>query len=124
MPAIFGNQMYDEGLLGFQARGQTIHLCSAQPTNYAGLAAVSLGNAAVSIGDPANGTTGRRVTVAAVTAGEKTLLAETVATHYAIADDTNDILLVSQELEAPITLTPGGTWAMASFDVTFPAPTT
>lgn len=121
----FGNSFYDYGLAGFKARNTKIHLCSAKPANFAGVAAVSLAyKADPVIGDPEtlddNGTDKRTVMVAAITDGVKTVETETVATHYAFVDeDTSDLQLV-QALVEPRTVTPGGVWKCDASPVRIP----
>lgn len=67
--------------------------CSAQPANYAGVAAVALADVAVATGDftIANGdTSGRKVTVGAKSG--VTIDSTGTATHVALVDDTNTTL--------------------------------
>ena len=96
------------------AEATLIHICSAEPADYAAVAGVSLGSAACSVGAPAgNGTLSRKATVAAVTAG--TVTANGTATHYAIVDGSR--LLVAKVLQASKAVVTGSPWTMGAFDI-------
>lgn len=71
-------------------------VCSAQPANYAGIAAVTLAQATVASGDftVADGTTsGRKVTVAAKTG--VSITASGTATHIVLHDNSSVMLFVT-----------------------------
>ena len=75
-----------DGLLDVIAGSTILHVCSGEPANYAGIAAVSLADVVVDSGDftKANGdTSGRKVTVGAQTAF--TVDNTGTATHIALA---------------------------------------
>ena len=122
MAAYLNDAILDGGLTILDTLGDKLHICSAQPANFAGVAAVDLGNkTSISIGAPADGTTnGRRVTVAAITGGSVT--ASGTATHYAIVDTTNSRLLAANTLAASQAVTSGNTFSLAAFDITIPDP--
>jgi hypothetical protein len=70
--ALIANDVFDAALNEI-ATGTTIHICSAEPANFAGIAAVSLGTATPSFTGPADGdVSGRKITIDAVTNGSVT----------------------------------------------------
>lgn len=73
MAGYLHNDIYDNGLNTLTNATKMLHICSQQPASFAEVATYSLGNkASPSIGSPANHTTGRKVTVAALTGGSVT----------------------------------------------------
>ena len=100
--------------------GNVLHLCSAAPTNFAGIAAVTLGHVTLTTGDgngayvkQAGAVSGRRLTMA-----QQTVLGtgNGVATHAVIADTVNS--LIKQITTAPsYNMTNGGNQTVPSFDV-------
>jgi hypothetical protein len=122
MSALFGDRVYDAGLNALDTEANILHICTAQPTTYAGIAAVSLGTATPSIGAPAAATpNGRKVTVAAIT-GTGAISSSGNATHYAIADTVNSRLLVANTLDALVAVTAGQSFSLPAFDIRLPAP--
>lgn len=102
-----------------------ISVCSAQPANFAGIAAVLLAEVAVTPGlgngdfTVANGdVSGRKVTVAAQP--NMPVTASGTGTH-AVYDDGSRLLRAT-DLSAPIPLTDGGTVSLAQHDVELRAP--
>lgn len=76
-----------DGLLDVIAGGNALNVCSAEPANQAGIAAVSLASVTLDSGDftKANGdTSGRKVTVAAQNG--LTVAASGTATHVVVSD--------------------------------------
>ena len=90
-----------------QAEGTHITICSAQPTNFAGIAAVALASAAMTGSyTKANGdVSGRKNTVPAQTGIPITTSG--TATHVAIHNNTTTLFLVTTC--TPQVLTAGGT---------------
>lgn len=86
------------------------HLCSAQPANYAGIAAVSLGSVAMTPNTDythADGdVSGRKMTTAAKT--NVSVTASGTVTHVALAR-TSDSTLRAVMTTTPLTVTSGGT---------------
>lgn len=74
-----------DGELDYIAGSTVMHACSAEPANYAGIAAVSLADVTMAGGDftKADDTSGRKVTVAAKSA--VTVDATGTATHVVLA---------------------------------------
>lgn len=85
------------------------HACSAQPANYAGIAAVDLADVVMAPGDytQANGdTSGRKVTMAAK--ADVTIDANGTANHVTLGDSVNSVIYVTtctdQALNTPGTV--------------------
>lgn len=118
------DRVYDNGLTVLDTEATTLHICSAEPSTFAGVASVTLGNVALAGGDigaPAAGSPdGRQVTVAALSGGSVTTSG--TATHYAITDTANSRLLAANALSASQAVTSGNTFSTASFTVRIPAP--
>lgn len=122
MPAFLNNDTYDAALNVIVNATKTLHITSQQVSTFANVATYTLGNkTSPSVGAPADHTTGRKVTVAAITGGSVT--ATGTATHYAIVDTANSKVLASQALSASQAVTSGNTFSLAAFDIAFPAPT-
>jgi hypothetical protein len=116
--ALIANDVFDAALNEI-ATGTTIHICSAEPANFAGIAAVSLGTATPSFTGPADGdVSGRKITIDAVTNGSVT--STDTATSFAIDDGA--VLLVAGDLQNPQGVTSGNTFTLTAFDVEFPDP--
>lgn len=119
MPAI-ADAAFDAALAIVTACNQ-LHVCSAEPANYAGLAAVTLGNKTLSgaFTGPADRTpTGRKVTVAAQTGGSVT--ANGTGGYWALVDTVNSRIGASGAMAASQGVTAGNTFSTAAFDVGFP----
>ena len=101
-----------------------MHVCSAEPANYAGIAAVSLADVALTPDTDftkANGdTNGRKVTIAAKTG--VTVDNSGTATHIAIAR-TNDTTLRYVTTCTSQVLTAGNTVNIPSWDIEVADPT-
>lgn len=96
-----------------QAEGTKIHVTSAQPANYAGIAAVELAIDNVGTYTKANGdTSGRKNTQAGTTATPIT--ATGTATHVVISDGVSILKLVTTCTSQA--LTSGGTVDISAFD--------
>ncbi|WP_319577666.1 hypothetical protein [uncultured Desulfobacter sp.] len=122
MPAL-GNQVFDNGLNHITNNTEKLYLLSA----YAGLTWSNIASYAVgsksapAIASPSDRTAGgREVVVSAITDGLVT--ATGIATHYAMTDDSEAAILVSGELDAPLSVTSGGVFAVEEFAVGFPDP--
>ena len=84
------------------------HICSAQPTSFANVASVTLGNkSSPSIGSPTDATSGRKVVLSQITGGSIT--ADGTASHYAVVDGSR--LLVANALSAGQVVTNGNTFS-------------
>jgi len=121
MPTL-NDRVFDNGLNVLDTEANRLDICSQEPTTYAAATTTyTLGNkTSLSIGAPADGSTGRKVTVAAITDG--TVSASGTATHYAIVDTVNSRLLATGALASPQVVTSGNTFTLAAFDIRIPDP--
>ena len=109
-----------DGTLDNIAGSTSINVCSAEPANQAGIAAVSLADGTIGAGDftKANGdTNGRKVTVAQQ--ADLTIDTSGTATHVVI-DDGTDIYVTTC---TSIVLTSGGTVTIPAWDIEIADPT-
>lgn len=121
MAGYLDNDIYDNGLNTLTNATKTLHITSQQVTTFANVATYTLGNkVSPSVGAPADHTTGRKVTAAAITGGSVT--GTGTASHYCIVDTVNSKVLASQVLGSSQSVTSGNTFSLASFDIALPAP--
>jgi hypothetical protein len=114
MPLI-SDEVFDQGLDYADTNGTRIDICSSEPANFAGIAAVSLGNATVNTGATQNGATdGRRVIVPAITTGSVT--GTGTATHWALSNGTA-ILVATGPLSASQAVTSGNTFTLDAISI-------
>lgn len=114
MPLI-ADAVFDQGLNYADTNGTRIDICSAEPASFAGIAAVSLGNATVNTGAPENGAVdGRRVIVPAITTGSVT--ATGTATHWALSNGTA-ILVATGPLSVSQAVTSGNTFTLDAITI-------
>lgn len=114
-----------DALLAEIATGTRLVVCSAQPANFAGIAAVALADVALTAGlgggdyTAANGdTNGRKVTVGAQ--ADVPIDASGDATHVSLDDGTDLIYVTTCTTQA---LTSGGTVTVPAWDVEIADPT-
>ena len=120
--AFLTDEALDGGLDYLTTNGSRIDICSQEPTTYAeATSTYTLGNkTGASVGAAQAGdTSGRKVTVAAVTDGSVT--ATGTASHWALTDGTGELLAV-EELSATQSVTSGNTWTVSAYDIEFPDP--
>lgn len=95
-----------------EAEGTTIHICSAEPANYAGIAAVELASAiSGSYAKAAGDTSGRKNTLPAQTG--ISIGATCTATHVVVSNGTDTLKLVTTCPSQA--LTSGGTVDTSAF---------
>lgn len=120
--ATLNNRVFDNGLTVLDTEANAIHITSAEATDFANVAVVTLGNStSLSIGAPqdrAGG--GREVVVAAIIDGSVT--GTGTATNYAIVDTINSRLLATGSLTAPQSVTSGNTFTLSSVSIGIPDP--
>lgn len=118
MPLI-ADYILDLALAELDTATSTLHICSSEPANYAGIAAVQLGTkTSLSIGAPADRTpNGRKVTVASFTDGA--VSATGTATHWAISKG-GTTLMATGALSASQAVTNGNTFSLGAFDIGIP----
>ena len=120
--ATLNNRVFDNGLSTLDLEANVIHVTSAEATDFANVAAVTLGNStSLSIGAPQNRTGGgREVIVAAISDGNIT--GTGTATHYAIVDTVNSRLLATSTLTASQAVTNGNTFTLSAVAIGIPDP--
>lgn len=103
-----------------RTNGLKLHICSAPPSSYANVAAVTLGyKASPSIGANGDATpNGRKATVAAITGG--TVTASGTASHVALVNEGSSLLLSWSPLTASQAVTSGNQFTLGAFDVRVP----
>ena len=121
--ATLSNRVYDNGLTVLDTEANRVDICSSEPTTYSAATSTNtLGNTtSISISAPEDGdTSGRKVTLAAVTGGNVT--ATGTATHFAISDTVNSRLLATGSLSASQDVTSGNTFSLTAVDIEIPDP--
>lgn len=116
MAIIIPDAQLDVALNDIKNNANILHLCSAQPANYAGIAAVSLGSVALTSSDFTVGdgdTSGRKITVAEKSVS---ITATDTVNHIVVADSTNS--LIKGITTCPgASVTSGETKIVAAFDL-------
>lgn len=103
-----------------RTKATKLHICSAGPTSFANVAAVSLGTKASPVlSVPAAGTpNGRKITVSAISDGAVTVTG--TASHWALVDETGSELLAWNTLVAAQVVTNGNSFTLGAFDIRQP----
>jgi len=118
------DRVLDLGLTVLDTEATKIHICLSEPSTFAGVAGVTLGNKALGaggIGAPGARTpSGRKVTVASFSDGNVT--GTGTASHYAIVDETNSRLLAANPLSSTQAVTSGNTFSLNAVDIGIPGP--
>jgi len=112
---------FDALLNDIQDNVEALHICSAEPANYAGVAAVDLGNKQTpTMAEPSDrGGGGRESVVSAISDGNIT--ATGTASHWALVKDTATAkLLAAGDLASTQGVTNGNTFTLTSFAVGVP----
>lgn len=117
------DRAFDNGLTVLDTEVNEVTLCSQSPTTYAGAhTTYMLGSKATpTVSAPTDGTTGRKVTLSAITDG--VLANAGTATHIALSDTGNSRLLAVLPLASSVTVAASGTWTCTAADVTYADPT-
>ena len=115
--AYINDEVFDQGLDYADLNGTKIDICSAEPANFAGIAAITLGNkTGLNTGAPEPGVPdGRKVVVPAITDGAVSATGN--ATHWALSDGAS-ILVASGLLTASQAVTIGNTFTLDAIDIT------
>lgn len=125
MAAQLHNDVYDNGLSHLTTSVDELHILSQDPgvATYANIASYTLGNkSSPTISSPEDHTTGRKVTVSAISDGTAT--GTGTATHFALVDSVNSEILATQELDSGEEVASGDTFTLTELYVAFPAPVT
>ena len=116
--AIFLDDSVYDAALSLVATGTRLTICSGQPADFAGIAAVSLGDLVVAPGDYtiADATpNGRKVTIA-----DKVVTPSASGTVLVLAIDDGATLLATTDLSAPFPVTIAVNANTGPFEVTLP----
>lgn len=121
MAATIADAVFDAALNFLETNGTQVNICSASPGNWAGLAAVDLGNeTACTYTGPEDGASGRKTTLDAITDGDVT--ATNTATHFCISNGV-DTVYVIQELNASQGVTSGNKFTLTAVIIQLSDPT-
>lgn len=121
MAATISDGVFDAALNFLETNGTVVHITSADPTNWAGLAAVTLGNAtACTYTGPNDGASGRKTILDAITAGDVT--GTGTATHFAITNGSDTVYVV-QALSSSQGVTDGNTFTLTACTIQLSDPT-
>jgi hypothetical protein len=113
------DDVLDAALNEIKDNATVLHICSSLPANYGDVAGVTLGNKTPpAFTGPADHTSGRKITVTAITDGSVT--ATGTASHYAIVDGTR--LLCAQALGSTQAVTSGNTFTLGATIIALPDP--
>lgn len=107
---------FDNGLVSItNATSKVLHICSSQPANFAGVAAVSLGTkTSPTVGSPTSRSpNGRKVVISAITDGS--VSANGTATHFALVDGST--LWAAGDLSSSQAVSSGNTFTLAAIDI-------
>lgn len=96
------------------ANGDTLHVCSSEPANYAAIAAATLASTTVTLTKGNGDTSGRKVTCPAQTG--VTASGTGTATHWVISNGT-DTLIASNTYAASFATTSSQDIDLPAFDV-------
>lgn len=109
---------YDAALTYVQSRATRLDICSQEPTTYTqATSTYTLGNKTTpTVGTPGDRTGGgRKITVSAISDG--TVTGTNTATHWALVEVANTVLLATGQLSASQSVTSGNTFTLAAFDI-------
>jgi len=115
--ALIADAVFDTALQVLTTNADRIDVCSQEPTTYAeATSTYTLGNDAVTTGSPAAGDTdGRKVVVAAITAGSVT--GSATVTHWALTNGT-DTLYATGTVTPNEAVTSGETFSLDAITIT------
>ena len=121
MAATISDGVFDAALNYLETNGTGVHITSADPTNWAGLSAVTLGNeTGCTYTGPADGTSGRKTVLDEITSGSVT--GTGTASHFVITNGTDTVYVV-QELSATQSVTSGNTFTLTACTIQLSDPT-
>ena len=121
--ATLNNKVFDEGLSVLDTDADKITITSQEATTYTEAnATYALGaSTSVSIASPSDRSGGgREVVVSAISDGSVT--GTGTATHYALVDVSESLLLATGTLTASQSVTSGNTFTLGSFTIGIPDP--
>ncbi len=122
MAATLHDNVLDAALNYIKNSTENLYICSQQPTTFleaSSTYAVGV-EAAPTFTGPEDDTSGRKVTVNAITDGEVTVTG--TAAWVALTDDSATLLLATQQLQASQAVTDGNTFTLTAFKIAIPDP--
>ena len=121
MAAFVSDNVLDASLNYIKTNGDVVHILSQAVTAWDDIATYTLGNkSSVSYTGPADATSGRKVTLSAITGG--TVTGTGTATHFAITDGTSEVI-ACQALNASQAVTNGNTFSLTACEINITDPT-
>lgn len=124
MAAFLHDDVFDNGLNAIKNNTENLYICkTAQPTTFTEASSTNkVGvKASPAFTGPENDTSGRKLTVNAITDG--TVSADGTAGWWALTDDSASKLLATGELNATQVVTNGNTFSLTAFKINIPDPT-
>jgi hypothetical protein len=123
MAATLHDDVFDAALNVVKNNTENLYICSSMPTTFAEASSTyKLGvKATPSFTGPADHTSGRKVTVDAITDG--TVSGTGTAGYFALTDDSASKLLAAQALNATQAVTSGNTFTLTAAIIAIPDPT-
>lgn len=121
--AALGNSVLDAALSLIDSSTENLYILSADPgLTWSNIALYDLGvKATPGISAPGDrGAGGREITISAITDGSVTDTG--TATHYALTDDSETIILASGALSSSQAVTDGNTFTLTEFTIGIPDP--
>ena len=120
MAATISDATFDAALASIATNGAVVHITSAACLTFANVTTYTLGNkTGCTYTGPADGTSGRKTTLDAITSGSVT--ASGTATHFAITNGTT-LVPVCQQLNATQVVTSGNTFTLTAATIQFSDP--
>lgn len=123
MAALLHDDVFDNGLNAIKNNTENLYILKgAQPTSFAeATGANKVGTkASPAFTGPADDTSGRKLTVNAITDGS--VSADGTAGWWALCDDSASKMLASGELNATQVVTNGNTFTLTAFKINIPDP--
>lgn len=111
MAAKIDNAVFDAALNVIKTNGDLVHILTSEVTSWASIAAASLGNAVPSYASIADGTSGRKLVMNAIS--DANVTATGTATHFAITDGSS-LVYVCQALNASQGVTSGNKFSLTA----------
>ncbi len=116
--ALIPDAAKDAALAYIRTNGTQLSLCSSRPANYAGIAAVELARAPVTLGATVDGpVSGRAITVPALTADP---IDATGTATWQVVHDALGIIATDTELVAPLNVDASGSYNSPAWLVIIP----
>jgi len=121
--AFLADELFDAALNYLDGAIEYLYICDTEPTTYAqAQTTYTLGNKAApaTTGPGVGDVSGRKLTIDAITDG--TVTDTDTATHWALTDNSESLLLAVGALTAPQAVTSGNVFTLTAFDIEFPEP--